>query len=141
MITSKERTRLFIILTLAVFVLTCAIGFVFQQSSWRLTAGLVVVLAADFITYLLYGESLQQIATSNLLTLDISIVLSPFYLAYNETAAKEVSHLLDGMSFSVGSIINGLTGIEQNIPIINFGLAILVACWIVFSLGNKHLNN
>ena len=152
-LTRKERTRLFIILTAAVIVLECMVGLLLRQTSWRLIAGFLVVFAADFITYKLYGkrimvkrsgiwrnESLEQISTSNLLALVVSIGLSPVYLAFNESAAEEVSRILDGMSFSSGNILTGLSGILQNVPIINTGLAIFVVCWLIFSIGKKPLN-
>lgn len=149
----KERTRLFIILTVAVIILGCLSGLVLRQSSWRLTAGFLIVVAADSITHKLYGkrvmvkregvwrnESLQLIANSNLLALVLSIGLAPFYLAHNEVTAKEVSRILDGMSFSSGNVLTGLSGILQNIPIINSGLAVLVVCWLIFAIGKKILN-
>ena len=152
-LTRKERTRLFIILTAAVVILSCGIGLLLRDSSWRLTAELLTVIAVDVFTYMRYGkrimvkrngiwrnESLQQISTSNLLALVVSIGISPVYLAHNEAAAKEVSRILDGMSFSSGNILTGLSGILQNVPIINGGLAILVVCWLIFSLGRKFLN-
>ena len=95
-----------------------------RQTSWRLIAEFLVVFAADFITHKLYGkrimvkrngiwrnESLGQISTSNLLALVISIGLSSVYLAFNESAAGEVSRNLDGMSFSSGNILTGLSSI------------------------------
>ena len=152
-LTRKERTRLFIILTAAVVILSCGIGLLIRDSSWRLTIGLLTVIAVDSFTYMRYGkrimvkrngiwrkESLQQISTSNLLALVVSILLSSFYLAHNEAAAMEVSRILDGMSFSSGNILTGLSGILQNVPIINGGLAIVVGCWLIFSLGRKILN-
>ena len=150
-LTKDERFKLGCVLAGIVLILGCASGLMFERLSWRFSAGLLEVVAADIITYKLYGKRLwakrpdgtwcnengKCIATSNLLALVVSAGLSPFYLANNEAAAEEVSRLLNGMSFSSGNVITNLSGIVQNIPIINAGLCVLMVCWVVFAVVKK----
>ena len=147
-LTRDQRSRLYCCFTVGVIILVCASGFWLRNSSWRFTAEVLVVLAANGITYGLFGkrlwvcrnkiwrdESGSLIVLSNGLSFVGDILLSLIYLAHYGDA--EARHIFEGMSFSNGRFFLDLINLWRNVPVLSLGLPAILGGCIVIALINK----
>lgn len=159
-LTDNERFRLFWLLALAVVILGTISNVILMHYpfKWQFTSGTLIVLTADILAYIMYGERLcvkrktkdgefwlnesgRVISTSNFLSLVITIIISSLYLAHNEEVARLVADILRGMNFDNGKFILDLTTILQYIPVLNVGLALIVVGWILYGVLVKVSSN
>ena len=147
-LTREQRGWLYVCFTAGVIILVCALGFWLRNSSWRFTAEVLVVLAANGITYVLFGkrlwvcrnkiwrdESGSLIVLSNALSCVGDILLSLIYLAHYGDA--EVIHIFEGMSFFNGHFFIDLINLWRNVPVLSLGLPTILGGCIVLALINK----
>ena len=151
-LTKTQRSRLYFCLTAGVIILVCAAGFLLQSSSWRFTAELGIVLAADGIVYLLFGKRLWVrrwvergaqkvlewrnenklvIVLSNGLSCIGDILLSLIYLShYGDAEARQI---FDGMSFFNGRFFLDLINLWWKVPVLSLGLPAVVVCCVAIA--------
>ena len=147
-LTRDQRSWLYCCFTVGVIILVCASGFWLRNSSWRFTAEVLVVLAANGITYGLFGkrlwvcrnkiwrdESGSLIVLSNGLSFVGDILLSLIYLAHYGDA--ETKLIFEGMSFFNGRFFLDLINLWRNVPVLSLGLPAILGGCIVIALINK----
>ena len=129
--------------------------FALASAGWKFIAGLVVVIAADMLIYVLYNSRLwvkktttekdgskesrwinitwRIISMSNLFALvPTTVLFSLCYLALPVNANTEVVRIINAMSFESGKFITDSLYILLNVPFMNLGLAAVVLSMIVF---------
>ncbi len=160
----KGRFWLYLILMLIVPLL-CYISnfairrYVLSYTVWEFASGLLIVGLADMIVYVLYGNRVwvwdkkegravnriwEIISMSNVVSLLITIgILFPIYfgLCLDDRTRAVVVDTLSEMTLCSGKIIISITTISQYIPVINLGLALIAAGWIVIGFLAPHLKN
>ena len=143
-LTRDQRSWLYCCFTVGVIILVCVSGFWLRNSSWRFTAEVLVVLAANGITYGLFGkrlwvcrnkiwrdESGSLIVLSNGLSFVGDILLSLIYLAhYGDAEARQI---FDGMSFFNGRFFLDLINLWWKVPVLSLGLPAVVVCCVAIA--------
>lgn len=158
------RFWLYLVLMLIVPLLSCISNFAIRHyavsyTRWEFIAGVLIVVLADIIVYVLYGNRvwvwdkkakiyvnriMEIISLSNIVSFLISTsILFPLYFGFvlDESARTIVIDTLSEMSFSSGKLIIDITTISQHIPVMNVGLAVVVVLWIAFAFLAPILKN
>lgn len=151
------RFWLYLVLMLIVLLLSCISNFAIRHyavsyTRWEFIAGVLIVVLADIIVYVLYGNRVwvwdkrakvsvnriwEILSLSNIVSLLISIgILFPIYFGFfiDEEARAIVTATFSELSFSNGKLIINIVTISQYVPVINLGLAAIVILWILVAL-------